>query len=66
MPQNYSAKEDGKITVSKDGPYLVSGGIPLFKMTISCDCTGDPSQMGCRKKLENYRKLCLMPMQSIQ
>jgi CDGSH-type Zn-finger protein len=29
-----------KIQVSKDGPYLVSGGVPLLKQTIICDSEG--------------------------
>ncbi len=30
----------GKIRVSKNGPYLVSGGIPLSKLTIGIDAEG--------------------------
>ncbi len=52
MPQNYGAKENGKITVSKGGTYLVSGGIPLFKMTISCDAQGIPAKWVVGKKLK--------------
>jgi CDGSH-type Zn-finger protein len=31
------AKNDSKIRVIKNGPYLVSGNVPLRKMTIKCD-----------------------------
>ena len=31
-----------KIKVSKDGPYLVTGGIPLLRMIIKTDSYGDP------------------------
>ncbi len=57
MPQNYSAKEDCKITVSKGGPYLVSGGVPLFKMIITCDSQGIPAKWVVGENLkttENY------------
>ena len=60
MPTNSSAKEDGKITVSKNGPYLVSGGIPLFNTTITCDAQGIPAKWVIGKNLkttENY-SLC--------
>ena len=35
-----SSRIRGKISVSKDGPYLVSGGIPLSKRTIGIDAAG--------------------------
>ncbi|MGD0203693.1 MAG: CDGSH iron-sulfur domain-containing protein [Candidatus Bathyarchaeia archaeon] len=57
MPKNSSAKKDCKITVSKDGPYLVSGGIPLFTTTITCDAQGIPAKWVIGKNLktaENY------------
>jgi CDGSH-type Zn-finger protein len=31
-----------KIKVTKDGPYLVTGGIPLLRMSIENDTYGDP------------------------
>ena len=57
MPKNSNAKEDCKITVSNDGPYIVSGGIPLFTTTISCDAQGIPAKWVIGKNLkttENY------------
>jgi hypothetical protein len=30
-----------KITVSKDGPYLVSGNLPLSKVTIGTNAEGE-------------------------
>jgi CDGSH-type Zn-finger protein len=35
-------KRDCRIKVSKNGPYLVSGRIPLTRETISCDAEGIP------------------------
>ncbi len=35
-----SSRMTGKIRVSKNGPYLVSGGIPLSKHTIGIDAAG--------------------------
>jgi CDGSH-type Zn-finger protein len=34
--------KNAKIKVIKDGPYLVTGGIPLLQMTIEDDSYGDP------------------------
>ncbi len=30
-------KQNQKIQVTKDGPYIVSGGVPLYRMIIRCD-----------------------------
>ncbi|MGA3289246.1 MAG: CDGSH iron-sulfur domain-containing protein [Candidatus Bathyarchaeia archaeon] len=57
MSKNSSAKEDCKITIVKNGPYLVSGNIPLFTTTISCDAQGIPAKWVMGKNLkttENY------------
>jgi CDGSH-type Zn-finger protein len=35
-------KNQDEIRVTKNGPYLISGGIPLCKMTIDCDGHGIP------------------------
>jgi CDGSH-type Zn-finger protein len=34
--------KNAKIKVTKDGPYLVTGGIPLLRMIIQIDSYGDP------------------------
>lgn len=34
--------KNAKIKVTKDGPYLVTGGIPLLRMIIQTDSYGDP------------------------
>ncbi len=36
-----NAAEDVKITVSKDGPYLVQGAVPIARQTIVADARGD-------------------------
>ena len=56
MSKNVS-KEDCKIIVVKNGPYLVSDGIPLFTTMISCDAHGIPAKWVIGKNLkttENY------------
>ena len=56
MSSNSTAK-DQKITILKNGPYLVSGGVPLFTATITCDATGIPSKWTLGENLkttENY------------
>lgn len=59
LPNNSNTKER-KITVSKDGPYIVSGRIPLFSMIIECDGKGTPIKWVAGKTMdtqENY-SLC--------
>jgi CDGSH-type Zn-finger protein len=60
LSKNSNFKEDCKIQVTKDGPYLVSGSIPLLRMTIKCDKQGTPIEWVIGQKLqtaENY-SLC--------
>ena len=38
---NQSLHDGPRVRVSKDGPYLVSGGIPLTKQIIGIDAAGD-------------------------
>ena len=40
-----------KIKVIKDGPYFVTGGIPLFRMIIENECHGDPFKW---REVERY------------
>ena len=51
---------DGNIKVTKNGPYLVSGGIPLFPMIIDCDGKGTPIKwlFGERLKTPQSYALC--------
>jgi len=44
LPSNSEAeiKEKCSIRVAKNGPYFVSGGVPLFPMIIDCDGKGIP------------------------
>lgn len=43
--------KNAKIKVTKNGPYLVTGGIPLLRMIIETDKYGDP----CRwRKVQKY------------
>ncbi len=44
MSNTSSAKKDCCIRITKNGPYIVSGAIPLFSMTIQCDNGGTPAQ----------------------
>ena len=34
--------KNAKIMITKDGPYLVTGGIPLLRMIVETDSYGDP------------------------
>ena len=42
MVKNKKKNEDCKVIIIKDGPYLVSGGLPLAKEIIFCDKEGIP------------------------
>jgi CDGSH-type Zn-finger protein len=46
------ANDKIKIRVLKNGPYLVSGSVPLRKMTIRCDNTSVPSEWLIGEKLD--------------
>lgn len=37
MDNQNQAKADAKIQVTKNGPYVVSGNMPLYRMIIKCD-----------------------------
>lgn len=54
------SKNDKKITICKNGPYLVSGSIPLDHETIECDSRGIPIKWGKGKtfSLEERYSLC--------
>ena len=43
--------KNAKIKVTKDGPYLVTGGIPLLRMIIQTDSYGDSCKW---RKVEQY------------
>ena len=57
MLKSPSAQEDFKIKVTKNGPYIVSGRIPLIAMKIECDQSGTPGKWSFGKIFnvsENY------------
>ena len=45
-------KDNFQIRVLKNGPYLVSGNVPLFPATIKCDNTGIPAEWVIGNKLQ--------------
>lgn len=49
--RNEKVDENCNIRVTKNGPYLVSGAIPLFYMTIECDGQGTPLRWVKGKRL---------------
>jgi CDGSH-type Zn-finger protein len=42
--KNAASNHKCKIKVSRNGPYVVSGGIPLTRQIISCDTEGIPTE----------------------
>ncbi len=59
MLTNSNAKEDYKITILKNGPCLVSGGVPLFTAIISCDAQGIPSTWLVGKNFDTTKNYIL-------
>jgi CDGSH-type Zn-finger protein len=51
--------KDANITVTKDGPYLVSGNVPLDKETIVCDDKGIPVKWGKGLKYPDQKNYSL-------
>jgi len=52
-------KSEGKIQVTKNGPYIVVGGIPLYRMVIKCDHSTIPSEWKITEKLETQPSYAL-------
>ena len=61
MPKDSGAKgeEGAKITVTKNGPYFVSGAVPLFPMIIECDGHGIPTKWLKGKNLQTKQNYIL-------
>jgi CDGSH-type Zn-finger protein len=49
--ERYFMVESGKIRVTKNGPYVVTGGVPLLGMAIETDSHGDPLRW---REVERY------------
>ncbi len=59
MESNSGKAVDCYVKVSKNGPYLVSGAIPLFPMIIKCDGTGTPIRWAIGKRLDTPKNYAL-------
>jgi CDGSH-type Zn-finger protein len=60
MAKNHAnEKQEQQIKVLHNGPYLVSGNIPLLKATIDCDSHGIPSRWIMGKKLQTPQNYTL-------
>jgi CDGSH-type Zn-finger protein len=59
LQTNSNAKKDSKINVSKNGPYVVSGKIPVSTTTIECGGDGIPIRWTIGKPLETPEKYIL-------
>jgi CDGSH-type Zn-finger protein len=55
--KNVKSQNRVEITVSENGPYLVSGQVPLFEQIIIVDKEGVPVEWGMGKKF-TYQKAC--------
>jgi CDGSH-type Zn-finger protein len=56
---NKTESEKQRIKVSKNGPYVVSGNIPLFTLIIVTDAAGDPNQWCAGKKYPTRQRYAL-------
>jgi len=68
MSNNSSDDFHGKIRVTKDGPYIVSGGIPLIQEEIGTNAEGDSVEWRTKKVYpfrENY-SLCRCGLSAIK
>ncbi len=59
MQKNTNLNNNQQIIVLKNGPYLVSGKIPLLEMTIKCDDYGIPAEWVMGEKLKTADKYSL-------
>ena len=50
---------ESKIRILKNGPYLVSGAVPLYPMIIECDGVGTPTQWIKEKPLQTPQSYIL-------
>ena len=57
-----AAKTQVSVTVSKDGPYIVSGDAPLTKQTIVANADGKSLQWQEGDTYDAPAKICVMPM----
>ncbi|MCX5701367.1 MAG: CDGSH iron-sulfur domain-containing protein, partial [Candidatus Omnitrophica bacterium] len=54
-----SKKINRKIIVSKNGPYLVSGRVPLDKQIIEIGVDGEPAKWGQGKRYSQQQEYAL-------
>ena len=59
MPTDSNTKKICSIKVAKNGPYIVSGNIPLFSMIIQCGKNGIPEQWVIGKKMKTSETYAL-------
>jgi CDGSH-type Zn-finger protein len=58
--ESSAPKEKQKIQITKNGPYLVSGDIPLYRLIIECDgLTTTPKTWGTAEKLPTKKTYLL-------
>jgi CDGSH-type Zn-finger protein len=58
-PKKETAKDEQKIKVSKDGPYLIYGGIPIQKQVIIADSEGTATEWQPSTKYSPQEKCAL-------
>ncbi|MCL1977200.1 MAG: CDGSH iron-sulfur domain-containing protein [Candidatus Bathyarchaeota archaeon] len=59
MEKTDQTKLNGKIQVTKNGPYMVLGDFPLYHMIIECDNSMTPSEWMIAGKLESQPNYAL-------
>jgi len=59
MARQSAKKEQCKVCIVKDGPYLVTGGLPLAKETIIPDAVGNPAKWENGEQYEKQQEYSL-------
>ncbi len=59
MEKTKNNSSNRKIQVTKNGPYIVSGNIPIYSMIIKCDTSIIPSEWVVARKLERQPNYAL-------
>ena len=57
-------QKEAHIKVCENGPYIVSGWIPLTKLTVSTDVEGYPRSYR-RRRVPPQRNVCFMPVREV-
>ncbi len=61
---NKSKPASAKVQITKDGPYLVSGALPLSRQTIGTNSGGESVEWKAGHRVSRAGELCIVPLRS--